>query len=167
MANKSGNTDTDMGLNDILKEMEKLKDMTVKVGIPEGGGDNEGVSIAQYASWNELGVMKKGGGGWHIPPRPFIRTTIDSKREKIQQVIDFSVRKVQSGKADAVTALGLLGHTVVGLVKSTLKNGSWVPNSAATRRKKGSSKPLIDNGTLHQEIQYVIRENSSEVDRGK
>jgi hypothetical protein len=134
---RQGNTDTDMGLENILKEMEKLKDMTVKVGLPVGSGeydDDNGkkLLIAQVAAWNELGVKNKDDTGWYIPPRPFIRTTADSKREKIQEAIDKNIGLVLHGKADAKTALGGVGEAVVGLIKDTIREGPWDPNSEVT-----------------------------------
>jgi hypothetical protein len=192
-----GTTDTDMGLKNILKEMEKLKEMTVKVGIPEDAKAG-GLHIAQYAAWNELGVKNKDNTGWYIPPRPFIRNTADGKRGKIQEAIDKNLGRVQNGKAVAKTALGRLGEAVVGLIKGTISEGPWTPNSKVTihgtaavvvdketkvSKKTGktytktikkqfikgkkSSKPLIDTGTMRRSIQYVTEKNGVEIDRGK
>jgi hypothetical protein len=126
-----------MGLANIFKEMEKLKRMTVKVGLPDGSGeakDDTGkqLLIAQYAAWNELGVKNKDNTGWYIPPRPFMRNTADGKREKIQEAIDKNIGLVQHGKADAKTALRGLGETVVGLTKRTITEGPWAANSDVT-----------------------------------
>jgi hypothetical protein len=131
MANKKGPIDKDLGLGDIFKEMDKLKEMTVKVGIPEDA-NADGLHIAQYAAWNELGVMKKDNSGWYIPPRSFMKNTADGKREKIQEAIDKNIGLVQNGKADAKTALGRVGEAVVGLTKDTIKEGPWDPNSEVT-----------------------------------
>jgi hypothetical protein len=184
MANKRI-IDKDLGLKDILKEMEKLKSMCVKVGLPEGSGEHEDdtgqkVSIAHYAALNELGVINKDGSGWRIPPRPFIKNTADGKREKIQEAIDKNLGLVLQGKADAKTALGRLGEAAVKLTKDTIKEGPWTPNSEVTIhgtkpgkdgkkfiKGKGSTKPLIDTGTMKNSIQYVIEENGIEIDRGK
>jgi hypothetical protein len=112
---KKGYTDTDMGLADIFKEMENLKSMCVKVGVTEDVGSNKGIhrvrkvgkngkkskrkvkventngpTIAQYASWNELGVLgpPMSSGKWSIPPRPFVRGFADGKRELIAKTME-------------------------------------------------------------------------------
>jgi hypothetical protein len=183
---RQGNTDTDMGLENIFKEMEKLKSMCVKVGIPEDAETGDGLHIAQYAAWNELGVRNKDDSGWYIPPRPFMRNTADGKRGKIQEAIDKYIGSVLQGKADTKTALSGMGEAVVGLTKDTIKEGPWEKNSPITihgtnpkipgkRRKstyqfikgKGSSKPLIDTGIMKNSIQYIIEQNGKEIARGR
>jgi hypothetical protein len=187
MTNKKGLIDQDLGLQEILKEMGKLKDMRVKVGIPEDAKKSNGLHIATYATYNELGVKNK-GGGWFIPPRPFMRNTADGKREKIQEAIDKNIGRVQQGKTDAKTALGLLGEAVVTLTNDTIREGPWEPNSKITinglRQKDGrryvkgkdgkplikgkkSTKPLIHTGAMIESIQYIIEQNGKEIARGK
>jgi hypothetical protein len=149
MAQK-GYTDTDMGLKGIFREIEKLKEMTVKVGLPEGSDeheDDEGkkVLIAQYAAWNELGVRNKDNTGWYIPPRPFMRNTADGKRGKIQEAIDKNIGLVLQGKADAKTALRGVGDGLVRLTKDTIKEGPWEPNSKVTIH--GTVAVVVDKET--------------------
>jgi hypothetical protein len=185
MANK-GMIDKDLGLANIFKEMEKLKSMSAKVGLPEGSGEHDGVDIATYAAWNELGVMKKDGGGWAIPPRPFMRTAADAKREQIGQLMAHEVGKVADGKQTAKEAIDVAAEGLIGLIKQTIQQGPWEKNSEITihgtnpkipgkRRKstyqfikgKGSSKPLIDTGTMKNSIQAVILKNGVPIDRIK
>jgi len=198
MANKKGFIDKDLGLEDIFKEMDELKTLSAKVGLPEGSGKNEGVDIATYAAYNELGVMKKGGGGWYIPPRPFIRTTVDSKRGKIQEAIDKQVGMVVDGKQTAKDAITRAAEAVIGLIKQTIIQGPWKENSEVTingttsvvvgketkiSKKTGktytktiktqfikgkkSSKPLIDTGTMKNNIQALILKNGNPFSRTK
>jgi hypothetical protein len=169
---KQGTTDTDMGLADIFKEIEKLKSMCVKVGIPEETGSQKGeggVTVAQYASWNELGVMNKDESGWFIPPRPFVRGWADAKREQISKTIDKLTSRVVDGKLKAEDAIRLLGEFGKSGIKSYVKNGSFTPNSDVTIngskpdksgkkfiKGKGSSKPLIDTRRMVNAIEYQI-----------
>jgi hypothetical protein len=162
---KNGNTDTDKGFNDIFAEIDKLKNLRVKVGIPEGSGEQDGVLIAQYASWNELGTST-------IPARDFIRTTIDSNREKIQAGMDKLYKQVLKGKSTAETLTEKLGIGVSGMVRHTVRHGDFKKNAESTIRKKTHGKkkgdtPLIDTGTMRNSIGYVVEENSSEIKRGK
>jgi hypothetical protein len=165
MAQKD-NTDTDMGLADILKETEKLKSMCVKVGVTEDVGSQTtegGATIAQIASWNELGVLgppmsQHGGGKWFIPPRPFIRGFADGKREQIAKTLEKLGGLVSGGKLKAAEAMARLGEYGQSGVKSYIRNGAFTPNADSTIAKKGSSKPLIDNGTLRNSIRYQVIE---------
>ena len=165
MANNGGHTDTDMGLEDIFKEMDKLKSMCVKVGVTEDVGSQtvEGstATLAQIAAWNELGVLgppmsQNGGGKWFIPPRPFIRGWVDGRREHIQKTQDKLCALVAAGKLKADTAMRRLGEYAQSGVKSYFRNGDFTPNADSTIAKKGSSKPLIDNGVLKNSIRYQV-----------
>jgi hypothetical protein len=161
---KQGNTDTDLGMANILKEVENLKSMCVKVGVTEDVGAQtaaSGATLAQIASWNELGVMgppvsQNGGGKWFIPPRPFVRGFADSKREQIAKTMEKLSGLVSGGKLTAETAMARLGEYGQSGVKSFIRNGVFTANADSTIAKKGSSKPLIDGGTLRNSIRYQV-----------
>ena len=163
MAQK-GSTDTDMGLENIFKELETLKSMCVKVGVTEDAGAQAaegGATIAQIASWNELGVLgppasQNGGGKWFIPPRPFIRGFADGKREQIAKMLEKLGGLVSGGKLKAAEAMARLGEYGQGGVKSYIRNGAFTPNADFTIAKKGSSKPLIDSGATRNAIRYQV-----------
>jgi len=161
---ENGHTDTDMGLENILKEMKKLKSMCIKVGITEDVGSQTvegGATLAQIASWNELGVLgppvsQNGSGKWFIPPRSFVRGWADGKREQIANTIERISKQVSEGKMFAEVAIRRLGEYAQSGVKSYIRNGDFTPNADSTIAKKGSSKPLIDNGTLRNSIRYQV-----------
>jgi hypothetical protein len=162
---QQGNTDTDMGLEAILKETEKLKSMCVKVGVTEDVGSqtaDSGATLAQIASWNELGVLgppmsQNGGGKWFIPPRPFVRGFIDGKREEIAKTLEKIGNLVSGGKLKADAAIERIGEYGQGGVKSYIRNGVFTANADSTvARKRGSTKPLVDTGTLKNSIRYQV-----------
>jgi hypothetical protein len=165
---QQGNTDTDMGLANIFKETEKLKSMCVKVGVTEdvGSKKHEGsdATIAQIASWNELGVLgppmsQHRGGKWFIPPRPFVRGFADGKRELIAKTMEKLGGLVSGGKLKADTAIERLGEFAEDGVRSYIRNGSFTPNADSTiARKRGSTKPLQDMGTLKGSIRHQVIE---------
>ena len=169
---EQGHTDTDMGLDAIFKETEKLKSMCVKVGITEDVGSQTvdgAATLAQIAAWNELGVLgppisENGGDKWFIPPRPFIRGFVDGKRELIQKTLDRLGQMVVDGKLKAEEAMARLGEFGQSGVKSYIRSGVFTPNASSTVARKGSSKPLIDTGTLRNSIRYqVINQPASAV----
>jgi hypothetical protein len=171
MAQK-GITDTDMGLADIFKELDKFRNMCVKVGIPEETGSQKGeggVTVAQYATWNELGVMNKDESGWFIPPRPFVRGWADAKREQIAKTQEKLTKLVTSGQLKAEDAIRRLGEYGKSGIKSYVKNGSFTQNADVTIngskpdksgkkfiKGKGSNKPLIDTKRMVNAIEYQI-----------
>jgi hypothetical protein len=151
---QQGNTDTDMGLENIFKEMEKLKSMCVKVGVTEDVGAQTvdgGLTLAEIATHNELGVLgppfsQYGDGKWFIPPRPFVRGFADGKRELTAKTMEKLTKLVSGGKLKAETAIRMLGEYGMDGVKSYIHNGEFTQNADSTIAKKGSSKPLIDQG---------------------
>jgi hypothetical protein len=156
---KSGNTDTDMGLNDIFKEMDKLKHMAVKVGIVEGT-DSE---ILEYAAANELGVagppVSQWGdpGGWFIPPRPFVKGWADASREKIATTEEKLTGLVLDGKINAETAAKRLGDFGKSGIKTYMGVATnFRPNAQSTKDRKGSDQPLFEHGKLRGAVSYQI-----------
>ncbi|MDR1399394.1 MAG: hypothetical protein LBJ41_05690 [Treponema sp.] len=172
MAHK-GCTDTDMGLDNIFKELDQFRNRCIKVGVTEDAGSKEGkgeATVAQYAAWNELGVRNK-KGGWFIPPRSFVRGWADAKRENIAKTMEKLVSRVSSGELKAETAIRYLGGYGRDGIKSYINNGDFAPNSDVTIhgskpdkngkkfiKGKGSSKPLIDTRTMLISIRYQIIE---------
>ena len=168
--------DKDFGLEKIFEEMGKLKSMCVKVGVTEDVGlekpEGSDATLAQIASWNELGVMNKDESDWFIPPRPFVRGWADGKRELIAKTQEMIAKKVSGGKWSAHDAINRLGEFGQSGIKSYIRNGSFEPNSDITingtppSKKTGkkfikgkkSSKPLIDTGTLRNSIRYQVIE---------
>lgn len=43
------------------------------------------------------------------------------------------------------------------MVQTTIEDGYFEPNSEATIRRKGSSHPLIDTGTMKNSVNFVIK----------
>jgi hypothetical protein len=169
---KQGCTDTDKGLANIFKEIEKFKSLCVKVGVTEEVGsqkpDGSDATLAEYATYNELGT-----DDGRIPQRPFVRGWVDNNREQIGKTIEKLYGLVSDGKLDAMTAIEQLGEYGESGVGSYIKNGSFKPNSDITIngskpdkngnkfiKGKGSSKPLIDTDTMRNSIRYQIIQKS-------
>jgi len=149
---KSGVIDRDLGLKEIKAELKKLKLMSVKVGIVEGHNKTEdGVNIAEYAAFNEEGTQ-------HIPSRPFIRSWVDNHKEQIDKMLTSAFNRVLSGKWTAEEAMKRIGEFAQSGIKKNIIDGKFEPNSPKTIAKKGSSKPLIDTGTLRNSIRYEVVE---------
>lgn len=96
----------------------------------------------------------------YIPQRSFLRATFDEKELVIGQHAEKVVDSLISDN-DSYD-IKKFGNFVEGLVKDKIVNGPFVPNSPATIKRKGSSRPLIDNGHLHNSVRYQIRQKGSD-----
>lgn len=148
-------TDRDLGWNSIKQEIEKFGKMIIKVGIVEGSGEIDGVDIAYYAAVNEAGY-KDETGKTVIPSRPFIRSWIDSNENQILAVMQSVFRRVLTGQLSAEEAMKLIGEFVQSGIKKNITQGSFEKNADSTIKKKGSSRPLIDTGTMRNAIRYRV-----------
>jgi phage gpG-like protein len=160
MAKSSAVLDFDMGLENIKKQIEQLGKMSVKCGITEDKGDavpkGGDATVAEYGTWNEFGVKRN--GKQHIPSRPFIRGWADGKKKETQAVIERLAKQVSSGKMLAASAINKLGVYGASGIKSYIRTGNFTPNADSTKARKGSSKPLIDTGTLRNSIGFEAAE---------
>ncbi|HHK5588574.1 TPA: hypothetical protein ACQUIH_000144 [Neisseria lactamica] len=118
----------------------------VRVGIIEQANYNgsDGESVAQVAFWNEYGTAT-------IPPRPFFRNTIAEHKDEWPKQ---AAALMEANGGDVRQALELMGEGVKGQIVETIQAFREPPNAAATVKKKGFDKPLIDTGTLWRSIDY-------------
>lgn len=124
----------------------------VRVGIIEQANydGSDGESVAQVAFWNEYGTAT-------IPPRPFFRNTIaEHKDEWPKQAAEM----LEANGGDVRQTLELMGEGVKGQIVETIQAFREPPNAAATVKKKGFDKPLIDTGTLWRSINYEVADES-------
>lgn len=151
--------DKDLGLNRIIRTLNKdLDGVVVKVGVQakdkavqrgKGGSiRNTDQPLAVIAAIHEFGLGD-------MPQRSFLRSAYDENLP----MIDKMIQRVANGAVFGLgtnAALNQLGNVVQGMVQRKIVDGPFVPNSAATIKRKKSSKPLIDTGHLRQSIRYVI-----------
>ena len=145
----------------ILKELEYLANHGVEIGIlaidKSLMGENGKTTILDYAIWNEFGTSS-------IPPRPFMRNTIDTNEEYISNLIQETPNKVLKGELTGKEALMRIGETIRGLIIQSIATAqAWaVPNDPKTLKIKtkneqaNNTKPLIDNRFLIKSIRYQI-----------
>jgi hypothetical protein len=106
------------------------------------------VNVAQYAAKNEFGSFSE-----HIPSRPFMRTTfIGDSMKQIQKTAQRIFTEVAETNRGAKEALEKLGLFIAGAIQRNIVKGNFKPNSPVTIARKGSSKPLIDTGTMRRAI---------------
>ena len=134
--------------------LRELATLEVKIGFQNGEAkEDDGTDVCDVAAWNELGTE-------HMPSRPFLRKSIDENEEKIVNFMKSQKGNMLNG-ASAEQVLKEIGIFQKDLVQEKITNGSFEPNAESTKRKKGSSKPLIDTGRMRQSVNYVIKQKGS------
>lgn len=143
--------DIDRGWNNIVRELERAKGMEVAVGILEGS-QNEGTSIAEYASYNEFGTED-------IPSRPFMAISFDENVAEINSDFQEQSRQMVEGKKSANAALTVIGQKHAGRIQTTITGRNILPrlDESTVRAKKGSTKTLVDSGAMANAVQISIR----------
>lgn len=106
-----------------------------------GRGSN--VTLATNAFWHEHGTR-------HMPPRPFMRKGAILFIERRSELKRILARGIAAYSARAVNAG--VGALLASSIQRALRDGPHAALSPATIARKGSSKPLIDTGMLHQGV---------------
>jgi len=172
----SGVKVTDHGAKDLLARARELaQGLTVRVGIlddkakdvterkPRGAQSKKrrvrdkaaAKASRRTLSLLEVAVIHEFGAGT-IPQRSFIRATIDEKKADIEAELAKLARGVVGGQIEAHQALELLGAKVAGWCQSRIADGIAPTLKAATIKRKGSSKPLINTGQLRSAITWRV-----------
>lgn len=138
------------GLEKELELINKIGKARVKVGVQADAGvhSESGENLVDIGIWNEYGTA-------HIPSRPFIRQTFEDNQQAVAQYLGRVVANVAKG-GDLVQELSKLGQWYQDKQKKTLTSYPWTPNAPSTRRRKKSSKPLVDTSQLVNSIRYKV-----------
>lgn len=141
--------DKDYGLKSIYKNIASIAKTEVTVGIHADSGENKGVLVAEYATWNHFGTKT-------IPSRPFLSIAFDENQGWVD-FIKSAVDSVISGKSTRFDATSKVGIKARDDIKKVITRGVPPPNAPSTIRKKKSSKTLIDDGVMISKVNYQIK----------
>jgi HK97 gp10 family phage protein len=138
-----------------IKLIEKFENAYVLVGFQEGQvtksqvkngrSKKAGQSMPQIAAQNEFGTDK-------IPARPFMRTSFDENRNKLNVAIQTEYGKIVDGQSTVKKSLNAIGLLGIDLIQTKIRSIHYPPNSPRTIARKKSSKPLIDFGQMVQAV---------------
>lgn len=171
------------GMANIKKALSFLENTRCLVGIPEKGSSrgSDDINNAELAFIHTNGssepkedsqdgnqsvaelayIRSKGSPKRNIPPRPFIEPAIEQSRtrKEITKLLQSAAIKAIEGDTSAALAdmhkAGICGENAV---KDYIGSSNLTPNSEATIKRKGSSAPLIDTGSLRSSVTHVIEE---------
>lgn len=131
--------------------LERLaQKVQVRAGVMEGATNDAHERIAPYAACNEFGTAR-------IPPRPFMRNTLERERENW-------IRNVGAALANGLSpeqALELVGTRMAEAIQTTIKSNLPPPNAPSTIRRKnreeaGRAGTLVDTGALLKSITHQV-----------
>ncbi len=146
-------TDIDHGFLRIRRELKKMNEVYVKVGILSDAGtypENQGnQNLADVAIANEYGTET-------IPPRPFMRQSFDKNQSEIVDFEEKQKSQIFLGEISTEKALDTLGVFFKGKIQEEFVEGKFAKNAPVTIARKGSSQPLIDTGRLRQSIDHQV-----------
>lgn len=143
--------DIDPKALDRLRQRLVGDNRVVNVGVPDGKREEDGTPVAMIAAVHEFGSPSQS-----IPERPFLRVAIQSNRQKYVRLNRINLVKMLRGQATVDQALGQLGEMAKGDVQTEIRSGVFTPLKEATKKRKGSSRPLIDTGQMVQSIAWEL-----------
>lgn len=154
------------------RRLKDISDYRVAVGVqgPEGkkrapvrNGRRRrgGATVATVAAYSEFGTATE-------PARPFLRSTLATKRGEIITEATDAVALFLVRGIPATEALKIIGRHVAGLVRQRLDaTRSWAAaNAPSTVERKGFDWPLHDTGTLAKSISWTVRKAGRVIRRG-
>lgn len=168
--------------SNILDGLKGLKDGTVEIGWFEDTKYSDGTSVAMVAEVQEFGAtinvtekmrgyfaangfpLKKDKGQIVIPPRSFMRTTVDENQSEWKQHVKGDLAKTIENGGDTIKVLDRLGLEVKGDIQQKISSIQSPPLSGMTiemrqRRKANGktvgnlTKPLVEEGIMLNTIQ--------------
>ena len=137
--------------------LKKQCDKEVAVGFPAGKDGiasphyENGASILEVAVWNNFGTED-------IPARPFMDNAAPKLQKAFKKLCAETQKDVNSGKISPETVLKTAGLQSEAIVRTEIMEGDYAPNTEATRKAKGSSRPLIDSGDMRKYVTSVVRD---------
>lgn len=144
--------DTDHGWKKWAKALRFLggKQSSLEVGLIEGVSDPEDIFKGAV---NEVGVASK-----NIPPRPWMRTTLDTNADEYLRLISkLFVEEMEKGMPGGDARIKVeLGKKVSIDLQKAITTWSDPANAIRTVRKKGFNNPLIEFGDLQHAPTYRV-----------
>lgn len=142
-------TEIDLGWNAIVKELKKLDNTTIEVGVLENAPKYKSANMASVAFWNEHGTK-------NIPPRPFLRPSLEGvNMQRLMQLQKTLIAQLESRTPLSFSkVLKEVGENQKKLIQWIILRKSSPANKESTVRQKGFNDPLIHTYKLHDNIKW-------------
>lgn len=137
----------------IERDLLTLGGLTIRVGILGAGAStleaDSSITLAELGMIHEYGTAE-------IPERSFLRRTFEARRADLAALKIAAFKAILAGQQQPRAALELIGQQMVAWVKETIRAGVDPALATETILRKGSAKPLIDDGQLINSITYEV-----------
>ncbi len=138
----------------LSKSLSNANNIKTTTGWFESAKYDDGVPVAGIAAQNEYGNANLG-----IPPRPFIRPTIDEKSNEWSALLEQGAKAVIEGKRTMKQVMEVLGLKSAADIKNAIAQYNDVPLAESTinarLRKKADgktignlTKPLVEEAIM-------------------
>jgi hypothetical protein len=140
---------------------EGFANREAKVGFFPGAVYEDGTPVAYVATIHEFGSPEQ-----NIPPRPFMRLTVEDKKAEWSAGIANGMQQTLAGRITADDVLDLVGQAAASDIAKTIRSvpGQWdelSPATLADRKRRGRGlMPLQDSGLLIASIQHQVGDAS-------
>ena len=155
----------DVGIEDsdpgYRKFLEHLDDSATYVDI--GIHPVSGEEMVTIASAHEFGAIAGKNYQTEIPARPFIRSTVDERRDIYAENGKRLWQRILDKEITIFEGLSLLGQLVEGDIRRKIIELREPPNAPSTIARKGSDNPLVDTGAMVNSIRYAVKTKEERV----
>lgn len=142
----------------VQEAVKELKKHEVLVGVPQEKSSRKGSGKVTNAEL--LFIHTNGSPVRGIPARPVLQPAIENDKERVGEMLGKAIDAATSGnKEQVVPALERAGQYGANICRAWFTNpsNSWESNSEETKKRKKSSRPLIDTGEMRKSITYIVR----------
>ncbi len=139
-----------------IAEVKLLEQLTVKIGFPAGkpiatasstgSGHEPFKDMAEVAS---IALVNDSS-------RPFLNPAVIQGKKRISAAYLQAARKVFEKSITAEAGAAIVGEAGAAVVKKYIRDNPHKPIQAATAKRKGSTKPLIDTGQMLNSVTYKV-----------
>lgn len=143
--------DKDLGYKNLM-QFFRQSGKSAEIGIFENKKDEEGRTIAEYATHNEFGTKK-------IPERSFMRSAYDENINEIMRVIEKATAMGCTTSRQFEQILKVAGEKIRNVIIMKIRSAkSWArPLAYSTIRAKGHDTILIHSGNMWKAIDVRIK----------
>jgi hypothetical protein len=151
-----------------VRSTEMIDEMDITMGIDEHGMPytadynkflDQMSNGKPYSAAYQMYIQAHGSALWKTPPRPVLEPSIEHNKDAISQQLG-KVAKVALSGNDPNSELQKAGMMAQNFARDWFTNPAnlWPPNAESTIKKKGSDRPMIDQGELRRAITYVVKD---------
>jgi hypothetical protein len=150
----------------LIGDFDKLSTSVGWFSSAQYSENGKTVPVATVAAQNEFGNQSK-----NIPPRPFIRSTINKKKNNWMKIASLESLKVLKGQTTANNVMEVIGQVSSGDIKETITKLQNPPLAESTRRSRRSKekngkitnentlyKPLVETKTMLNTLTYIVEQ---------